>query len=293
MKFLVIGGTGQLGSSIINNLSCLNHEIVAPSKQQLNITKIRNNKSFHNLLKKSDYVINCAAYNNVIGCESNLLCAFDVNFIAVKNIAEACNFLNVPFITFSTDYVFDGKKGTEYIETDLPQPVNTYGISKLSGEYAALMYENNTVIRTCGLYGLQSKTTKDGRGNFIDNRIEDSKTCKYLQMGYDQIVSPTYADDLSKAVIQLIEHPIKKYNLYHLVNEGHCTWYELTKEIYEILNLDVEVIPIDRCGMFGKVRNPRFSALRNERAKELGIMLPHWKDALKRYIETKYKALST
>jgi len=290
LKLLIIGKTGQLGNAITNMALSLEYKIIAPSRNELDITKICNNNKFLRSLKENnpDYIINCAAYNNVKESESSSLYTFDVNCFSVKNIAEIANKFSIPFITFSTDYVFDGKKGHSYIETDIPHPINMYGISKLSGEYASLMYENTVVIRTCGLYGLHSKSTKSGKGNFVDNRIEDSKNNQFIQIGYDQTVSPTYVEDLSKAIIQLIEHPIKKYNLYHLVNEGYCTWYELTKEIYNILNIDTEVIPINRLGIDGTVKKPLFSALRNERAKELGIILPHWKDALRRYLETKY-----
>ncbi len=291
MKLLIIGRNGQLGSALISDALALNYTIIAPFRNELDITKVKNNHKFLTLLEenKPDVVINTAAYNNEIECDSNNLYAFDVNCFAVKNMAEITNKLNIPFVTFSTDYVFDGTKESQYIESDKPHPINMYGISKLAGEYASLMYENTTVIRTCGLYGLNSKSTKNGRGNFVDNRITDSKSNKFIQVGCDQTVSPTYTEDLSKAILQLINYPIKKYNLYHLVNEGYCTWYELTQEAYNILHIDTEVIPINRCGIDGIINKPLFSALRNERAKELGIMLPHWKDALKKYLEIKYK----
>lgn len=290
MNFLVLGRTGQLGSQLINDLNQLKHNVIAPPRQELDITNIKNDKKFNNLLKENnfDYVINCAAYNNVNDCNTNISQAFDVNCSSVKNMAEICNLLNVNFITFSTDYVFNGNKQYEYIETDTPSPVNIYGISKLCGEYASLIYNNTTVIRTCGLYGLQSNSTKGGKGNFIDNRIKDAESNNFVKVNCEQIVSPTFVNDLSEAIIKLIMCPIKKYNLYHLVNEGHCSWYELTKEIYEILDVFTEVIPVNRSGTDGNIRRPLFSALRNERAKELGICLPHWKDALRRYLKIKY-----
>ncbi len=293
MKLLILGKTGQLGSSLIEKSLSSDYNIIAPPRNEIDITKIGHNIKFLQLLKdnKPNVVINTSAYNNVVECESNLLYSFDVNCFAVKNIAEMCNKLNIQFITFSTDYVFDGKKGQPYIETDIPHPINMYGISKLSGEYASLMYDSTTVIRTCGLYGLNSTSTKNGRGNFVDNRINDSKSNKFIDVGCDQTVSPTFVDDLSVATLQLIEQhqkSNKKYNLYHLINEGFCTWYELTCETYKILNIDTEVIPINRCGMDGIMKRPLFSALKNERAKEIGIVLPQWKDALRRYLNLKY-----
>lgn len=293
MKLLIIGRNGQLGSTLINDAQLSGHTVISTSHQELDISYIinKNNIKFIRILKNSkpDIVVNATAYNNVFDCEKNQLYAFNINCVAVKNMAEITNELNIPFITFSSDYVFDGKTFNQYIETDTPHPLNIYGLSKLAGEYASLQHENATVIRTCGLYGLNSTSTKNGKGNFVDNRVKDSNTNLFIQIGCDQTVSPTYACDLSKAVLQLITHPIKKYNLYHLVNEGYCTWYEFTKEIYEILDIDTEVVPINRCGMDGTMKRPLFSALRNERAKELGITLPHWRDAIRRYLEIKYK----
>jgi len=291
MKLLIIGRTGQLGSSLINNATSLGHIVIAPNRQELDITKIKNNHKFLTILEKvkPDYVINTAAYNNVNECDLNNFQAFDVNCFAVKNMAELTNKLNIPFITFSTDYVFDGAKNSPYIELDEPHPINMYGISKLSGEYASLMYENTTVIRTCGLYGLQSTSTKNGKGNFVDNRIRDSKVNQFIQIGCDQIVCPTFTDDLSKATLQLINQPsFRKHRIYHLVNEGFCTWYEFTREIYDNLNIGKELVPINRMGKDKNIQKPLFSAMKNEKAKEFGITLPHWKDAIKRYLKLKY-----
>lgn len=300
MKLLIIGRNGQLGSQLINDAISSRHSVIAPPRSELDVTKISNNNiKFLQLLKDNeiDIVINATAYNDVLKCESSLLYSFDVNCFSVKNIAEITNKLDIPFITFSTDYIFDGKKGQPYVETDNPHPINMYGISKLSGEYASLIYENIIVIRTCGLYGLNSTSTKSGRGNFVDNRISDSKLNSFIQVGCDQTVSPTFVNDLSVATLQLIEQhqeeqykkSNEKYSIYHLVNEGFCTWYEFTKEIYDILNISNTVIPINRHGIDGVMKRPLFSALKNERAKEIGIVLPHWKDALRRYLKLKYK----
>lgn len=295
MNLLIIGRNGQLGSQLINDASDLNYTVIAPPRSELDITKVSNNNiKFLQLLRdnKVDVVINTAAYNDVLKCESSLLYPFDVNCFSVKNIAEITNKLDILFITFSTDYVFDGKTRIPYVETDNPHPINMYGISKLSGEYASLIYDNTIVIRTCGLYGLNSTSTKGGRGNFVDNRISDSKTNKSIEIGCDQIVSPTFVNDLSISTLQLIKQhqkSNKKYNLYHLINEGYCTWYEFTKEIYNIMNIDTSITPIDRHGIDETIKRPLFSAMKNIRAKELGIILPHWKDALRRYLKLKYR----
>ena len=110
-------------------------------------------------------------------------------------------------------------------------------------------------------------------------------------MGCDQTVSPTWTGDLSKAVLRLIEHPRLKPGIYHLVNEGECTWYEFTKEIYRILGLSVEVRPVDRKGLTGSMRRPPYSALANLKAKQLGVELPRWKEGLRAYLKEKAPSL--
>ena len=285
MRILIIGKTGQLGSALIEDATALGHEIFAPSKHNLDIT---NKQSFLTALKlfSPDVVINTAAYHNVPLCEVNQMVAFQVNCIAVKEMAEISSDFNAWFVSFSTDYVFDGKKKEPYTESAIPNPLQIYGLSKLAGEYAALSYPKSIIIRTCGLYGLQGATSKGG--NFVDNRIKDSEINTHLEVSNDQTVSPTYAVDLSKAVLQLITHPLKESGIYHLVNQGYCTWYEFTKEIYKILNIDIELMPVDRMGKTDNMRRPLFSALKNEKAAKMGIDLPDWKDGLIRYLNIKY-----
>ncbi len=285
MKILIIGKTGQLGSALVRNAIASGHDVFAPAKHELNIT---NKQSFLTAMKlfSPEVVINTAAYHNVPLCEVNPMKAFQVNCIAVKEIAEISSDFNAWFVSFSTDYVFDGKKGEPYTESDTPKPLQIYGLSKLAGEYAALSYLNSIVVRTCGLYGLQGATSKGG--NFVDNRIKDSEKNDHLEVSNDQTVSPTYAVDLSNAVLQLITHPLKESGIYHLVNQGYCTWYEFTKEIFRVLNINIELVSVDRKGKSDNMRRPLFSALKNEKAAKIGIDLPHWKDGLIRYLNIKY-----
>ncbi|VVB90883.1 GDP-L-fucose synthase [uncultured archaeon] len=281
MKLLIIGKTGQLGSMLVKDAES-RHDVFAPSKKDLDIT---DTESFIEKVKYflPDVVINTAAFHNVLLCETEERNAFMLNCIAVKNMAEISNKFNSWFFSFSTDYVFDGKKREPYIESDIPSPLQIYGLSKLAGEYAALAYSNKSIIiRTCGLYGLEGASSKGG--NFVDNRIKESKKKTVIEISNDQTVSPTYAGDLSRGVLQLIEHPAKRSGIFHMVNEGYCTWYEFTKEIFRILDIDVEVVPVDRKGRTGNMKRPLFSALKNEKAAKLGITLPGWREGLFSYL---------
>ncbi|MEA2076404.1 MAG: dTDP-4-dehydrorhamnose reductase [Candidatus Marinimicrobia bacterium] len=285
MKILIIGKTGQLGSVLLKDVLTLGHDVVAPSKQELDIL---NDDSFLDTMVqyKPEVVINTAAFHNVPLCEIEPVKAFQSNCIAVKKMAEISNEFDAWFVSFSTDYVFSGEKRRPYIESDMPGPLQMYGLSKLAGEYGALSYNKSIIIRTCGLYGIQGATSKGG--NFVDNRIKDSKQNAQIEISNDQTVSPTYAGDLSKAVLRLIAHPSKEPGIYHLVNEGYCTWYEFTKEIFEILDIDIELVPVDRKGKTGTMRRPLFSSLKNEKATRLGISLPYWKEGLNQYLKNEY-----
>ncbi len=285
MKILLIGKTGQLGSDLLRNNP--GHEIYAPAEDLFDITMPeaveREIGGF-----KPDVVINTAAFHDLPRCETEPEQAFRVNCIAVRNLALACKEIGGLFVTFSTDYVFGGEKRRPYLEDDRPSPLQVYGISKLAGEYAARAAapDHAITVRTCGLYGRQGTWGKGG-GNFVDKRIEDARSATRLEMGSDQVVAPTCTDDLSTAVFQLIEHQALKAGIYHLVNEGECTWYEFTKAIYEIMGITVDVIPVDRKGLTGTMRRPLYSVLANTKAKAMGIILPHWRDALERYLKSR------
>ena len=286
----MIGKTGQLGGSILAEQT--NHQIYAPSRTELDVES-RESRDRVMSEFRPDVVINTAAFHNVPQCEVEPLRAFAVNCQAVRDLAAICKKMDVRLITFSTDYVFGGEQRTPYREDDKTKPLQMYGISRLAGELAALATapEHIVVIRTCGLYGLSGASSKGG--NFVDKRIADAQTLSELEMGCDQVVSPTYTGDLARAILKLIEHPQLTPGIYHLVNEGECTWFEFTKAIYELMDLNVNVRPVDRGGMSGEMRRPLYSALANTKARELGVTLPHWRDALQSYLRQKYGAQGT
>jgi dTDP-4-dehydrorhamnose reductase len=287
MRILLIGRTGQLGGDLLRNGG--GHDIVAPERSDLDITnpaQVRAAIGMH----RPGLVINCAAFHNVPLCEQEPAQAFLVNCVAVRDLAAACRDARVRFITFSSDYVFGGDTGrrTPYGEEDRPQPLQIYGISRLAGEHAALATapEHAIVVRTCGLYGASGARSKGG--NFVDGRAADAKAGKTIEMAMEQIVAPTSTADLSKAVLALAAHPGVAPGLYHLVNEGQCSWYELTVAIVEILKLPAKVVPVDRGGVTGGMRRPLYSVLGNNTARRLGIVLSTWRDALERYLGGKH-----
>ena len=169
MKILLIGKTGQLGGAIIEDSEHFGFEVFSFDKDELDV---REEAQLREKLEKvkPDILINTAAYHVVPKCEENPQDAMAVNFSAVYNMARLCREYNIKFVTYSTDYVFDGEKGIPYNEDDRPNPLQIYGMSKLAGEYASLNYHTDgaVVIRTCGLYGGKEGSPEKG-GNFVLN----------------------------------------------------------------------------------------------------------------------------
>lgn len=283
MTVFIFGKTGQLGEQL--HLQGINrkHKVIGFSHGELDIT---NRAKIEKVIEKTrpDIVMNATAYHVVPDCEEYPDKAFLVNAIAVRDIAEICDKLDIQFVHFSTDYVFDGKKGSPYREDDLPYPVQTYGVSKVAGEYMALAFNpRSVVIRSSGVYG-GKYGSKSKKGNFALNILKE-KNKKILEVSSEQIVNPTYSLDLAVATYELI----KKRNvngIYHLANEGYCSWAEFTIEIMKSVGSKTKIIPVDRSGQSGGSRRPLFSALKNVRAAKLGIKLPSWQDAIRRYIIT-------
>jgi len=287
MKFLLIGATGQLGGDLLRNNA--KHEVFAPTRGELDLAQPQKVAEVVRR-QRPDVIINCAAFHNVPLCEEQPEQAFFMNCVAVRNLAALSVEIDAWLVTFSSDYVFGGdNKRTPYVEDDKPAPLQIYGITRLAGEHAALAVapQHAVVIRTCGLYGRSGARSKGG--NFVDGRAADVKAGRRIEMASEQIVAPTSTDDLSRAVLDLIEHPRLAPGLYHLVNEGECSWYELTRAIVEILGAATEVIPVDRGGRTGSMRRPLYSVLANTRARALGITLRPWREALRSYLESKYR----
>jgi dTDP-4-dehydrorhamnose reductase len=286
MKILLIGKTGQLGSDIIKNN--IKHEIFAPDRSALDLN---NTPAARDIIVnfRPEVVINTAAFHNVLLCEKEYDNAFRINCVAVRDLASICQEIGSLFVTFSSDYVFDGNKKSPYKEEDAIAPLQIYGITRAAGEFAAIAAapRNTVIIRTCGLYGVAGAASKGG--NFVDKRIDDAKRYKRVEISCEQIVSPTYTYDLSLAILKLIEHNDLKPGIYHLINEGCCSWHDFTNLIYEIMAFNVDLIPVDRKGIDHSMRRPLHSALENTKAKSMGIVLPHWKDALRRYLNNKYR----
>jgi len=229
--------------------------------------------------------MNATAYHVVPECEQHPEMAFAVNATAVKTMADLCGQRGIGFVTYSTDYVFDGRAGRPCAEDDRPNPLQTYGVSKYAGELlAALYHPGSLIVRTCGVYGGRhgSRTKK---GNFVLSMLRDTAGRRELEVSSEQIVNPTFAADLAAASLALVRRGAAG-GLYHLASEGHCSWAEFAAAIVSLARRPTTIIPVDRGGHSSAARRPLFSALANVRASALGVTLPPWQDGLSRYLAT-------
>jgi len=281
MKVLLIGANGQLGSDLLKVFQAAGDAVVPVTHAQVDVCSADRVTEIM-AEAKPDVVVSTAAFHKVEECEQKPALAFEVNGIGAMNLALACHRFGAVLVNFSTDYVFDGKKNGPYEETDLPSPLNVYGVSKLAGEYLVAAYaERRFVIRTCGLYGVAGSRGRGG--NFVETVLKKAQAGEAIRVVDDQVLTPTYTADLAEATRKLIL--TGRYGLYHVSSEGQCSWYEFTRYIFECVGLEAKLLPVSSSEFASPVKRPANSVLSKAKLRALGVSIPVWKDALPRYLE--------
>lgn len=276
ISVLVTGATGQLGKcfqKIAGNFPDL--EFSFKTSAALDITdKAKIQQVFS--AKKYDYCINCAAYTDVEKAEDEKKNAFTINAEAVKNLAETCKETDTVLIHFSTDYVFDGKASGPYSETDITNPINVYGASKLKGEeYINQILEKYYIFRTSWLYS-------EFGNNFFNTILKKARDGATLNITTSQKGTPTNAFDLAKFVLEIINKRITLFGLYHFSNKGEATWYDFATAILKFSGLGEKVI-LHKTGFY-KTRavRPAYSVLnKNKVETTFNQPVPEWEKSLK------------
>ena len=276
MKILVTGVNGQLGHDVVKDLLHRGHTPIGVDKEEMDLT---NNEAISSYIQmcQPEAIIHCAAYTAVDAAESNEDLCFQVNAEATKVIAQEAKSLDIPMIYISTDYVFDGTKEGEYVETDIPNPINVYGASKLKGEqYVQELLEKYYIVRISWVFG-------ENGNNFIKTMLRLGSERDELNIIADQFGSPTSTADLAPLLGDMIE--TDKYGVYHATNEGFCSWYEFAKEIFTVAGLDVKVNPITTDQYPTAAKRPMNSKMSKTKLVEKDFhALPHWKISLMSYI---------
>jgi dTDP-4-dehydrorhamnose reductase len=227
---------------------------------------------------KPDWLVNCAAYTNVDGSETNQDAAYELNARAPGLLARACEEFGVKLLHISTDYVFNGCKQEPYTENDEADPMSVYGKSKYAGEIAVREgIEHYLIVRTQWLFGPHGK-------NFVSTILNLAKTRAKISVVNDQWGSPTYSKDLARAVRLLMG--CNASGLYHVCNRGHATWFELAKKAIELVDLPTEVVPIPTSEYPLPARRPPRCILSTKRfVDKTGKLMPAWQISLGQYIK--------
>ncbi|MDY4788224.1 MAG: dTDP-4-dehydrorhamnose reductase [Bacilli bacterium] len=283
MRILVTGVKGQLGFDICEELSKRGYsDFRGIDIADLDITDEEAVNKYI-LEYKPDVVMHNAAWTAVDKAEENYELVYRVNALGPKFIADACKKIDAKMVYISTDYVFDGTKNGIYEVDDKPNPVSTYGSTKLDGEkFVKEILDKYFIVRISWVFG------KNGN-NFIKTMLKLASMGKNeLDVVNDQVGSPTYTKDLAILLCDMIE--TDKYGIYHATNEGFCSWYEFAQKVFEVSSIDMKVNPIHTKDYLLKVsqqaKRPMNSKMSKDSLTKAGFKhLPSWEDALERYLK--------
>ena len=259
---IVTGAGGMLGHDVVR---VAGDEAVGLARTDLDVT---DPAAVREAVAGADTVINCAAWTDVDGAESDPDGALRVNRDGARNVAEAAD--RVLYV--SSDYIFDGEKRTPYVESDPTRPLSSYGRSKLAGEQAtAEANPRHFVVRSSWLFGA-------GGGNFVETMLRLGSERDALRVVDDQVGCPTFTGHLAEAIVRLAT--TDDYGIHHIAGSGRCSWYEFAREIFERSGVDCHVEPCTTNDFPRPARRPAWSVLGSER----GHSLPTWQEGLEAYL---------
>jgi dTDP-4-dehydrorhamnose reductase len=274
---LVVGANGMLGRDM---LALIGDAARGVDIDEIDITSLESTERIIRTLKP-EIVINCAAYTDVDGCETNVETAMQVNGEGVAHLALATREIGARLVHVSTDYVFDGSKGTPYVEDDAPCPLGVYGESKLAGELNAGFNPDHLIVRTQWLFGLHGK-------NFVETMLRLAVEKDEIAVVDDQVGSPTWTVDLAQAVLALLKSGHR--GIYHAANAGFCSWNGFAQAIFEEAGLPVKIHGMTTDELNRPARRPLYSTLDcSKLEQDAGFRLQPWRSALKTYLQLRNK----
>ena len=268
-KILVTGGSGMLGSDLCPILEQSGYNVLKTNSKTLDITDFNMTNNVINEFMP-DVIIHCAAYTNVEKAQEDLQSVKNVNEYGTENISKICNENDIVLMYISTDYVFDGNKKTPYTKSDLPNPLNNYGLTKFHGEQLVQKYcKKFYICRTSWLYGHNGK-------NFVETMLNLATKNQNIKVVDDQIGCPTWTVDLSHALVDILRN--KDYGIYNTCGGGETSWYGFAKEIFKLADLNVNLSPCTSVDFKQKATRPKYSVMDNEN------LCRNWQDAIKDYM---------
>lgn len=285
MKILLLGANGQLGTDIIrlHSKKYSNHQLVALNRNCLDVLNLHDVKSYLTS-HEFDILINCVSFNRTEECETRKYHAFVLNAFSVNEMAKACKIKNARLVHFSSDYVFGHQPfGQPLDELTTPSPLSTYGLTKLTGENLALSaHDDVLILRTASLFGRATSSSK--KGNFVESIYHTANNTGYLKVINDIYMSPTASIDLADMTFKLINVNAPS-GIYHAVNSGQASWYELAKTILKQTKIKAEIEPITAKEYNSILQRPYYSVLNNSKIKAIVGDIPNWEYSLEQYLK--------
>ncbi|HEX6509270.1 MAG TPA: dTDP-4-dehydrorhamnose reductase [Chloroflexota bacterium] len=287
MRVLITGGEGQLAGDLMRSFH--EHDVLALGRAELDVTQPASIDSVVTL-SAPDVIVNTAAFHRVDLCESEPEQSFLVNAAAPQRLARWCAEHGSVLVHFSTDYVFDGRKGRPYTEDDPIAPLSVYGTSKSAGEMAIrATTDRHLIVRTTGVYGVAGVGTP--HGNFVETMLRLAGKGAPVSVVADQILTPTYARDLAEAVVRLVEGQVT--GTVHVTGSGECSWYDFAAEIFRLAGVATPIVPTTQGERPVPAARPAYSVLAHERLRSLGIPEPlPWKLGLAAYMAERAERVS-
>ena len=278
-RVLICGASGRLGSAIVSAFA--DSEVIAPAHAALDVTSADAVRAAVRAAAP-DTIVNCVGFNDVDRAEDAAEEALTVNAFAVRTLARAADDAGATFVHFGSDFVFDGNSHLPYGEDETPSPRSTYAATKLLGDWFALDVERGFVLRVESLFG-SPRAGSDRRGSLdtIVDRLQDGVEVEAFT---DRVVSPSYVEDVARATKHLVESGAAP-GLYHCVNSGYATWYEIAETAARLLDVVPRIRGITLDDVRLRASRPRFSALDNRKLAAAGFEMPAWQDALQRWLK--------
>lgn len=273
MKLLVLGARGMLGSDLVLAADGAGHDVRGFGRTELDVTDLDALRRRFDR-EAPDAVINCAAWTDVDGAEDDPDGAMAVNGTGAGNAAAAAAEVGAKVLYVSTDYVFDGAKGADYVESDPVAPLNVYGRTKAAGEQATVAANRRSwVVRSSWLFGLNGP-------NFVDTMLRLGRDHGQVLVVRDQVGSPTWTWHLAHGLVRLLDSDA--YGVHHMAAGGRCSWYDFAREIFARAGLDVVTLSATTDMLGRKAPRPAWSALASENRHV--IELPSWQEGLSGYL---------
>ncbi|MGH2906447.1 MAG: dTDP-4-dehydrorhamnose reductase [Solirubrobacterales bacterium] len=284
-SFAIVGANGQLGTDLVLAIGAAGHDAIPLTHAEIEVT---DRASVDGALDAvgAQIVINTAAFN-VEASQLDPERAFALNADGARRVAEAAAERGMRVMHIGTDYVFDGAKGSPYLETDATGPLNVYGETKLAGEQMVLEASaDHVVVRTSGLYGVAGCRAKNGM-NFVTTMLKLADERDELTVVDDEVMTPTYTADLARQIVAIADNGVG--GVVHATSGDSCSWFEFTSAIIELSGAEVALSPTTSAAFNANaatpIDRPHYSVLQNARLAELGIdSMRDWREALAAYL---------